>query len=84
VRRDPETLDTLAWAYTRAGRFADAQRVMQEALRWGVRDAGMFYRAATISRALGHEREAHRLFALASRTDPTFDAQAQLVLGIGF
>ena len=84
VRRDPETLDTLAWAYTRAGRLTDAERVVHEALRWGLRDAGMFYRAATIARGLGHEREARRLSALGAQTDPTFDAQAQRVLGIGF
>jgi tetratricopeptide (TPR) repeat protein len=84
VRRDAETLDTLAWAYTRAGRLADARKALQEALRWGVRDAAIFYRAGTIAQALGREREARRFFALSARTDPTFDASAQRVLGIGF
>ena len=84
LRHDPETLDTLAWAYTRADRFADAHQAMQEALRWGIRDAGMFYRAAAIAQALGQQHEARRLFAAAARTDPTFDDQARRVMGMGF
>src|SRR5439155_24809977 len=48
IRRDTETLDVLAWALSRAGRLGEAQQALQEALRTGVHDARLFYRAATI------------------------------------
>jgi len=83
IRRDPETLDILAWALSRAGRLPEAQRAMQEALHTGVRDARLFYRAATIEQALGHDTQAKRLFELMRQTDPTFDERARQVMGVG-
>ncbi len=84
IRRDPETLDTLAWALSRTGRWQEARGVMREALRRGYKDAALFYRAATIEQALGNQREARRFSRVAHETDPTFDEQARRVLGIGF
>lgn len=83
VRRDPETLDTLAWALVRAGRPREAQQAMREALRSGIRDAGLFYRAGTIEQSLGSRREADAFFRSALETDPTFDDQARRALGMG-
>ncbi len=82
LRRDPETLDILAWALSRAGRWEEARAAMRDALRWGVRDAAIFYRAGVIEQALGHRREARRYFESARETDPTFDEQARRVLGV--
>lgn len=83
VRRDPETLDTLAWSLTNAGLWTEAQQVMKEALSSGIRDAGMFYRAGFIEQKLGNNAEATVYFQLAQKTDPTFDKQALQILGIG-
>jgi len=83
IRRDPETLDILAWALSRAGRLPEAQQAMQEALHTGVHDARLFYRAATIEQALGHDTQAKRLFELMRQTDPTFDERARQVMGVG-
>jgi tetratricopeptide (TPR) repeat protein len=83
VRRDPETLDTLAWALTNSGLWREAQQVMKEVLSSGIRDAGLFYRAGLIEQKLGNSAAASVYFQLAQKTDPTFDTQARRVLGIG-
>ncbi len=83
VRTDPETFDTLAWALSRAGRWRDADHAAHQALRWGVRDARYFYRAATITQALGDSQRAAAYLQLMRETDPTFDARALEVAGIG-
>src|SRR3989454_2010857 len=83
IRGDAETLDILAWALSRAARLPEAQQAMQEALRTGGRDARLFYRAATIEQALGHDMEAKRFFELMRQTDPTFDERARQVMGVG-
>lgn len=82
VRQDAETLEVHAWALARAGRLSAARRSILQALRWGVRDARIFYRAATIEQALGHEAEAERFLALMRETDPIFDQQARQILGV--
>lgn len=80
VRRDPETLDTLAWALSGSERWREAQQVMREALRWGIRDAGMFYRAGMIEQKLGNQSQAVAYFQLAQETDPTFNEQPKRIL----
>jgi hypothetical protein len=47
------TLDTLAWAYFKSGRFDDAAAASAEALRTGSRDARLLYHAAAIRHATG-------------------------------
>ena len=84
TRRDPETLDILAWALSSSGRWADARQTIRDALRWGLKDAGMFHRAATIAQALGDDGEARRYFRMSRETDPTFDDHARRVLGLGY
>jgi len=83
VRTDPDTWDTLAWALSRAGRWQEAYDAIQQALRWGVRDARYFYRAATIAQGLGDTKHAAEFFKLMRATDPTFDQRALDVAGIG-
>lgn len=82
-RRDAETFDTLAWTLSRSGRWREAQQAMHEALRWGIRDAGMFYRAGTIEQALGNHAQARVFFQAAQKTDPTLDEQARRAAGLG-
>jgi tetratricopeptide (TPR) repeat protein len=81
LRQDAATYDTLAWALARAGRWQEAQQAMRQALRWGVRDAEMFYRAGSIERALGHRHRADTFFQWVEKTDPTFDATTRRSLG---
>ena len=82
VRRDAETLEVQAWALSRAGRWTEARRSIQEALRWGVRDARLYYRAAMIEQALGDAAGAHRFLTLMHETDPTFDLRTRQILGV--
>ncbi|MGF1568177.1 MAG: tetratricopeptide repeat protein [Nodosilinea sp.] len=81
-RRDPKTLDLLAWALVEAGRLPEAQRVIHEALDQGVRDAGIAYRAGEIELALNHPEQAEPLFRLAQEIDPSFDEQTRRRLGL--
>jgi len=83
VRRDAETLDTLADALSRSGRWQEARAAMQEALRSGIRDPGLFYRASVIEQALGNQPQSIAFSRLAQETDPTFDQHAQQALGLG-
>jgi len=82
-RRDAETLATLALALGRSGRWQEAQQVMNEARRWGLRDAGIFHQSGTIERELGNTSQANKFFRLAQEIDPQFNAQAQKALGLG-
>jgi hypothetical protein len=81
-RRDAETLDTLAWALSRAGRWQAAQSAIQEALAQGVQEAGMFYRAADIETALNNLNKADQYIRAAQALDPTFDQQTRQRLGL--
>jgi tetratricopeptide (TPR) repeat protein len=83
VRADPDTLDTMAWALSRAGRWDEAQRTMRRALRWGVRDARYFYRGASIAARLRDTEGTRAYMRLMRAIDPTFDARALQVALIG-
>lgn len=83
VRRDAETLYVLAWTLFEKGRLLEAQEAMREALRWGVRDAKLFSRAARIEEALGRRPQALTYLASALETDPTFDEHAPRIQGFG-
>ncbi|NJK68367.1 MAG: hypothetical protein HC789_22455 [Microcoleus sp. CSU_2_2] len=83
IRRDAMTLDTLAWALSSAGDWKGADRVMTEILRSGIRDAGIFYRASAIARALGKDAESRAYVQKAKQIDPTFDSRSGQVLGLG-
>ncbi len=84
IRRDAETYDVLAWALSRAGRWVEARQAMREALRWGVRDPGMYYRAGTIEQALGNTTQAQAFLRTSLAIDPHFDEQARRALGLGY
>jgi len=83
IRRDAQTLDTLAWALYNSGQMREAQKAMQAALQLGTKDAAIFYRAAGIEKALGNNQQALTYQKLSQQIDPTFDKQARLALGMG-
>ena len=60
-QRDIFTMDTLAWAYFKSGRLAEAARASTEALRTGSRDARLLYHAAAIRFASGDAPNAQAL-----------------------
>ncbi|OCR00992.1 hypothetical protein BCD67_06435 [Oscillatoriales cyanobacterium USR001] len=82
IRRDAQTLDTLAWALSNSGRWQEAGKVMAEALRWGVRDAVMFYRVGAIEKALGNRTQSDVYIRKATEIDPTLDAVTGQALGL--
>ena len=82
-RRDPETLSTLALVLSRSGRWKEAQQVMNQARRWGIKEAGIFHQTATIEQKLGNSSQANKFLQLAQETDPLFNKQAQNALGLG-
>ncbi|HEV2358839.1 MAG TPA: tetratricopeptide repeat protein [bacterium] len=83
VRMDPDTLDTMAWALCLAGRWDEAQRAERAAMRWGVRDARYFYRAALIAQQLGDTEAARGYLRRVRAADPAFDARSLQVALVG-
>jgi tetratricopeptide (TPR) repeat protein len=83
VRRDAETLSTLASAYARLNRWQEAEQTLQPALQSGIRDPALFQQASAIAQALGKPSAATRFSKAAQETDPTFDANAERALGLG-
>jgi tetratricopeptide (TPR) repeat protein len=82
IRKDPLTLDTLAWALSQAGDWKGADRAIAEIVRSGFRDAGIFYRASAIARNLGKESESRIYLQKAKEIDPSFDARSGKSLGL--
>jgi tetratricopeptide (TPR) repeat protein len=74
VRRTIRTADALAWASHAAGRFDDAARLADEALRLGTRDPLLRYHAGMIAIAVGRTDDARRLLGEALQLDPGFSA----------
>jgi tetratricopeptide (TPR) repeat protein len=83
LRRDAETLDTFAWALSRAGRLQEAQPVIREAIAQGVRNPALFDRAATIEQALGNESQAKTYLQTVQTLDPQFNDRARKAWGLG-
>jgi tetratricopeptide (TPR) repeat protein len=61
-RHDVFSLDAYAWALCKNGRYADAKKQMDTALKVGVREAPIFYHAGEIESQLGNITEARRMF----------------------
>lgn len=66
----------------RSGRLQAAQQQIQAALQLGTRDAGIFYRAGIIAKALGNQQQALIYQQLAQSFDPTFNTQVRLTSGL--
>ena len=63
ARRDIFTMDTLAWAYFKVGRLADARKASEQALRTGTKDARILYHRAEILAAAGDRSGALQTWA---------------------
>ena len=83
IRRDAETLETLAWALQQNGRVQSAQKVLQEAMALGTRDAKLFYRAGVVERSLGNQQRARTYFQMAQDINPNFDVRLRQLWGLG-
>lgn len=73
ARSDIYTCDALAWSLYKNGRFAEAKKSIEEALRLGTRDARINYHAGMIEQALGNRRAAVKHLQLALEINPLFD-----------
>jgi len=73
VRRDIYGADALAWTALKASKISEAQAAIKEALRFGTKDARIFYHAAMIARASGDETAARDFLQRALKLNPQFD-----------
>lgn len=73
VRRDVYGADAVAWTALKAGKLAEAQTAIREALRLGTKDARMLYHAGMIARATGDRSRAHDYLAQVLAINPQFD-----------
>jgi tetratricopeptide (TPR) repeat protein len=73
IRRDVYGADTLAWTAFKAGKVAEAQDAIGEALKLGTRDARLFYHAGMIAKAGGKASEAKAMLDRALSLSPGFD-----------
>ena len=64
--------DVLAWTLLKAGQPAAAQRMMQEALRLGTKDALMYYHAGIIALANNDAAQAETYLSRAMEINPHF------------
>lgn len=82
TRRDAVTLQLLAWALSRAGRWQEAQVIIQAAIDQGLQAASIAYQAGAIAAALNQSSQADQYFHWAQTLDPTFTEQAFQRLGL--
>ena len=73
LRRDIYGADALAWAALKAGRVAEAQIAIKEALRLGTKDARLFYHAGMIAQTAGDHSSAREYLKRALTLSPEFD-----------
>jgi tetratricopeptide (TPR) repeat protein len=72
-RKDIYGADALAWAALKAGKVAEAQSAIKEALRLGTRDAKLYYHAGMIAKAAGDRTAARSHLERALKLSPQFD-----------
>jgi len=82
TRQDWETLEVLVWALYRSGQYAQAQKAARQAMRWGIRDAELYYRAAQVEKALNNDSQAQSYLQAAQETDPRLDSKMRGLLGL--
>ncbi len=64
--------DVLAWAYYKNGRYAEAARYSDIALKLKTRDPVLYYHAGLIAEALKKPQQAKQYFRLATQYNPDF------------
>jgi tetratricopeptide (TPR) repeat protein len=73
IRRDIYGADIVAWTALKAGKIAEAQAAIKEALRLETRDARLFYHAGMIADAAGDRDRAREYLTRALTLSPEFD-----------
>jgi len=71
-RQDIYSYDVAAWVYYKKGRFAEAQKMMTQALRLGTQDARLLFHAGMIAQELGQLDEARTRLRGALEINPYF------------
>jgi tetratricopeptide (TPR) repeat protein len=82
IRHDAQTLAVLARALFQSDRLSEARQAMQSALRLGTQNAGMYLQAGQIAQKIGDSDQAQKYQTQAQQIDSSFDATAQLILGL--
>ena len=72
VRHDIYAYDTLAWTLFKAGQLDAAAVNMEKALKWGTRDASLWFHAGTIAAARGRNDKARGALKRALSINPQF------------
>jgi tetratricopeptide (TPR) repeat protein len=72
VRHDIYTWDALAWALYKNGKFAEADKASEEALKYGTRDAVLLFHAGMIADRLGQKDRARSELKAALAINPRF------------
>jgi tetratricopeptide (TPR) repeat protein len=72
-RQDVFGFDAAAWAYYKNGKLSQAQDAMVEAMKFGTRDAKLYYHAGMIAYAQGRGADAQRLLSEALAINSHFD-----------
>ena len=73
--KDLRASDTLAWCLFKSGRYSEAKKFSEEALRLGSKNALFFFHAGMIEDSLGNKAKAINLLQKALDTNPNFDLQ---------
>ncbi len=73
ARKDVFTADIYAWCLYKKGNYADAKKIIQEALRLKTKNALFFYHAGMIEKALGNKPAANGFLKKSLQTNAAFD-----------
>ncbi len=73
TRQDIYGADAVAWTALKAGKIAEAQNAIKDALKLGTKDAKIYYHAGMIAKAAGDRPQATRLLKTALSINPVFD-----------
>lgn len=72
-RKDIFTADIYAWCLYKKGKFQEAQKAINEAMRLKTKDARFFYHAGMIEKGLGNKKAAADYLKKALELNPVFD-----------
>jgi len=73
MRQDIYGADAVAWTALKAGKIAEAQAAIKDALQLGTRDAKLYYHAGMIARAAGDKAAAKDYLKKVLALNPQFD-----------
>lgn len=73
VSKDIYTADIYAWSLYKNGRFAEAKKIIGQALRLNTNDARILYHAGMIDAALGDKTSSRKYLSAALKLNPAFD-----------